>query len=453
VAPTRQEAAADGCPGLQTDFAPAPLAAARAMLRSPNAPNRPIKGPRSLRVLKLVRRIAIPLAALACALLCLATAADGAMPSGNIPLGSMPSSCATEASTECQRWVIERLDAARADLGLSAYALPVGFAELSADRQLLILTDLDRVAYGYTPVYGLDADLAEAAQAGVREGRDPTLPAAGGPWKGWGSVWASTGALTGYYLWMYDDGYGGPNADCPSPGATGCWGHRKVILGELGSSPQPQLMGAAVGSAARSGGTALIISSNGGTGAYYTWAQAQQEGAGASGEEPPPVSPESPAGEEPKTPATPPGGGPTASTQSATPPPSGSGKAPGSEALPTGVGATAKIAVLLGDHLLLSGRAARIPAVLQRGGITLTLPRGLRGTLDVDYYLRSTRRLLVARATRLLSGGTEAVAVKLTAAGRYVLRHQGSVSLAVYARLVPAGVRAIHVSKPLVLNR
>ena len=183
--------------------------------------------------------------------------------------------------------MIERLDAARADVGLGAYALPADFTSLAADRQLLILTDLDRTAYGYTPVYGLNTNLSEAAQVGVREARDPTTPAAGGPWKGFGSDWASTGALIGYYLWMYDDGYGGPNGDCTSPGAAGCWGHRKVILGEAVSLPQPQLMGAAAGSAARDGGTALIISSNGGTDTYYTWAQAQQEGAGGSGEEPP----------------------------------------------------------------------------------------------------------------------------------------------------------------------
>ncbi len=224
-------------------------------------------------------------------LACLAPAAGAATPPEIIPLGSEPSSCATEASTECERWVIERLDAARADTGLSAYALPADFTGLSADKQLLILTDLDRIAYGYTPVYGLNTNLSEAAQAGVREKRDPTTPAAGGPWEGFGSDWASTGALIGYYLWMYDDGYGGPNGDCPSPGAAGCWGHRRVILGEAVKLPEPQLMGAAAGSAARNGGSALIISSNGGTNAYYTWAQAQQEGAGGGGghEEPPPT--------------------------------------------------------------------------------------------------------------------------------------------------------------------
>jgi hypothetical protein len=235
-----------------------------------------------------MRRLPALLAATVLALVCVVSGSSAATPPENIPLGSEPSSCATEGAAECERWVIGRLDAARVDIGLDAYALPGDFVSLSADRQLLILTDLDRTAYGYVPVYGLDTNLSEAAQAGVRESRDPTTPVAGGPWKGYGSVWASPGALIGYYLWMYDDGYGGPNSDCTSPSASGCWAHRRVVLGEEVSLPQPQLMGAAAGTAARNGGAALIISSNGATNAYYTWAQAQQEGAGGGEEEEPP---------------------------------------------------------------------------------------------------------------------------------------------------------------------
>jgi hypothetical protein len=390
-------------------------------------------------VLKPVRRTPLLLAAVALALLYFAAGADASTPPENIPLGSEPSSCATEGSAQCQDWAIERLDAARADMGLSAYALPADFTRLSADQQLLILTDLDRIAYSYTPVYGLNANLSEAAQAGVREHRDPITPAAGGPWKGFGSDWASTGALIGYYLWMYDDGYGSPNGDCRSPGAPGCWGHRKVILGEAVSLPQPQLMGAATGSAARNGGTALIISSNATTDAYYTWAQAEQEGAGGNGEETPalPAPPETPAGKQPMS----------------SPPPSASGTPPRAEVLASGSDPTALTAVLLGDHLLPSGRAARIPTILKRGGITLTLPPGLHGRLAVHYYLRSgsTRRLLVAKGIRHLRGGTRALTVTLTAAGRYVLRHRGRVALIVHASLAAAGSPEINVSKPLVL--
>ena len=206
-----------------------------------------------------------------------AIAAD---PPENIPLGSEPASCATETSVACEEWTIGRLDAARAKLGLGPYKLPAGFVGMPADRQMFILTDLDRAAYGYSTVYGLNTNLTEAARAGVQQRTDPRPPSAGGPWRGFGSVWASTGPLIAYYLWLYDDGYKSPNADCTTPSASGCWGHRHVILGEGLPLAQPVLLGAATEA---NRGSAMILSNNGGTSAYYTWAQAQGEGAGSEG--------------------------------------------------------------------------------------------------------------------------------------------------------------------------
>jgi hypothetical protein len=179
--------------------------------------------------------------------------------------------------------VLSRLDAARSSLGLGSYLVPPGFLALTADRQLLILADLDRSAYGYSPLLGLNAQLSSAAQAGVRERDDPRAPSAEGPWEGFGSDWADAGALISYYLWMYDDGWQGPNSDCTSPHASGCWGHRRVILGEDLSVPQPQLLGAASGqSSSGHAGSALIVSAHPGASTYYTWAQAQAEGAGGA---------------------------------------------------------------------------------------------------------------------------------------------------------------------------
>jgi hypothetical protein len=206
--------------------------------------------------------------------------ASAANPPENIPLGTRPASCANEASVECEQWVITRLDAARAQLDLHSYELPEGFVAMAPDHQLLILADLDRVAYGLTPIYGLNRALTEAAQAGVREGTDPRPPTKEGPWRGFGSDWASTGTLIAYYLWMYDDGYKGPNEDCTSPTASGCWGHRRVILGEGLALPQPELLGAATATSSSESGTALIVSSDSSSSSYYTWAQAQSEGAG-----------------------------------------------------------------------------------------------------------------------------------------------------------------------------
>ncbi len=124
-------------------------------------------------------------------------AARAADPPTNIPLGSMPAACSHESSAECQQWLLSRLNAARASLGLPAYPLPSDFLSLSADRQIFILTDLDRSAYGYTPISGLNAALDGAAAEGVRNGTDPRPPSAESPWRGFGSDWASTGPLLG----------------------------------------------------------------------------------------------------------------------------------------------------------------------------------------------------------------------------------------------------------------
>jgi len=399
-------------------------------------------------------RLALPFTAIALLLLGLASASGAETAPENIPLGSEPSSCASETSAGCERWAVERLDDARAESGLAAYVLPADFTVLTPDRQLLILTDLDRLAHGYTPVYGLNSDLSEAALAGVREAADPTPPASGGPWTGFGSDWASTNALIGYFLWMYDDGYGSPNGDCTSPGAAGCWGHRRVILGEAVSLPQPQLMGAGAGSAARSSGSALIISSNGGTASYYTWAQAQLEGAGAGEERPPVTAPsEGPPAEAPKTPAAPPAGGPNASAQGAGHAPGGAGTPPHPTVLAASLAPAARLAELLGDHLLPSRRPARIPVVLRKGRLTFMLPAGLRGRLVVECFTGARRHLLVAKGTRLLTGSRAAVVARLTAAGRHLLRHRGRVALGVDARLVSPGGTAVDLSRPLILTR
>jgi hypothetical protein len=37
------------------------------------------------------------------------------------------------------------------------------------------------------------------------------------------------------YGWMYDDGRGSGNLDCPRSGGPGCWGHRHGILDNFGT--------------------------------------------------------------------------------------------------------------------------------------------------------------------------------------------------------------------------
>ncbi|HTZ63214.1 MAG TPA: hypothetical protein VMB51_03855 [Solirubrobacteraceae bacterium] len=172
-------------------------------------------------------------------------------PPANLPLGPLPASCAQAPSgPACEEAIVAALDGARGRLGLGPYELPHDFTSLAPARQLLVLTDLDRVAYGLAPVAGLNAELDQSARAGVEQLSDPLPPPELTPgvavW-GFASNWASDypNALAAYYVWMYDDGYGSANAACTSPGAEGCWGHRQDILWRF---PEGWLaMGAATG--------------------------------------------------------------------------------------------------------------------------------------------------------------------------------------------------------------
>jgi hypothetical protein len=173
-------------------------------------------------------------------------------PAANIAPGRLPVSCASAPTgASCLRGVVAVLDAARTRLGLGPYALPGGFYRLSGARQLLVLANLDRVAYGLPPITGMSPQLDSVAAAGVAADGDPDPSAllTNLPTYGWASNWAGAylNALEAYYAWMYYDGWGGKNTsnlDCTSPTASGCWGHRDDVL----SFSQPGIisMGASV---------------------------------------------------------------------------------------------------------------------------------------------------------------------------------------------------------------
>lgn len=167
-----------------------------------------------------------------------ASAAGVPTPSANIPLPPLPPACGSAPTGAiCEHAAVAALDAARAKLGLGRYKLPSGFLALRPARQMLVLTNLDRIAYGVRPITGLTAPLNLIARQGAVARADPN------PWTalmalpgqmtiGFASNWAGgqPNALVAYYGWLYDDGYGSGNIDCPSPSASGCWGHRRDIF-------------------------------------------------------------------------------------------------------------------------------------------------------------------------------------------------------------------------------
>ena len=212
-------------------------------------------------------------------------------PVANIATGPLPLACAgAPRSGACITGVVKALDGARAHLGLGPYLLPADFAKLPGARQLLILCNLDRVAYGLPPINGLSPALNTVAAAGVSADADPDPSSLLSSFStfGWSSNWAGAypNVPEAYYAWMYYDGWGGKhtsNLDCTSPTASGCWAHRKDVL----SFPQLGMlsMGASVSRDAQGQiGYAMTLvwtPVSNWTNYTYSWSDAVAAGAGS----------------------------------------------------------------------------------------------------------------------------------------------------------------------------
>jgi hypothetical protein len=211
--------------------------------------------------------------------------------SANIPIGTLAACGRAPSGGGCTGAVVGALDAARERLGLGAYELPANFASLSGAKQIFILTNLDRIAYGLPPIAGLSPVIAAAARGAMRSDADPdpTALLASLPSYAWSSNWAGdwANASYAYYEWMYDDGYDGAetsNIDCTSPTATGCWDHRHNLLSF--ENPGTLALGVTTGVDAhgQSSYTTTLVWTPGGAWTHlsYTWAQAEAHGAGVA---------------------------------------------------------------------------------------------------------------------------------------------------------------------------
>jgi hypothetical protein len=201
-------------------------------------------------------------------------------------------------TTRCVEVAVAATNRAHHVEGLSSLTLPKNFSRLSAEEQLLVLTDIERVSRGEPPVLGLSATANGFAQSAAKANMDPSLPSASDLVDATGA-WAANYAggvntLDANYAWMYEDGWGGSstlNYDCTSPTASGCWGHRDNILLNastmacyqascslvMGAGYVPQGAGSGYSSY-----TELFVQVAGGIPPlYYTWARALANGAKA----------------------------------------------------------------------------------------------------------------------------------------------------------------------------
>jgi hypothetical protein len=133
----------------------------------------------------------------------------------------------------CEQASVSALDAAMTGEGLNPTSITASFWSLPYDQQLLFLANGDRTARGLPAILGPDATLDGYALSGAQDDTDPIDPNPGS----WGSNWADDpNTVADEFLWMYDDGPGGPNTDCTSSDTAGCWAHRDNILRQWSGS-------------------------------------------------------------------------------------------------------------------------------------------------------------------------------------------------------------------------
>jgi hypothetical protein len=153
-------------------------------------------------------------------------------------------STSKKSNDHCDQAALADFDRVRAKEGLGHMTLPRDFDELKVPLQLLAISNIERVDRGLSPILGLSKPIDARAQTGANNDEDPPFPPQYvGNYES--SNWAGAGnsTLLDDFYWMYDDGPGSFNEDCPPAGGRGCWGHRDDILG---ARTKPLLMGAAV---------------------------------------------------------------------------------------------------------------------------------------------------------------------------------------------------------------
>ena len=210
----------------------------------------------------------------------------GSDPPRNTPLGKLPYSCTTvPTGKQCIDAGVYYLDRARARVGLPPYALPADFPSLAPERQMFILTNLDRIAYGLPPIPGLTAALShDALVSGVWRADDP-YPSNATRLNTWWPGWAGAfhNVPMAYEAFVWNDGLGAQNPRCTPSDHSRCWGHRHSVLWKYGANAA---MGAAAGrdSSHHRGYAYLFVGGSAGyTPTYsYTWDRAVEAGAGTN---------------------------------------------------------------------------------------------------------------------------------------------------------------------------
>ena len=194
-----------------------------------------------------------------------------------------------QENQKCTSAAVSAIDSARAAEGVGPMNLPSNWSSLTVPEQVFVASNLERVDRGVPALVGMVAALDSDAQTGANNGGDPALSASYGGMSASasGSIWAGgeLNPLLADYDWMYADGYNGNNGsgniDCTTPNASGCWGHRDIILGAYtGTTCSTCVMGTGFAPTAADGYhlsySGLVAKPRSAIGSFvFTWAQEQ----------------------------------------------------------------------------------------------------------------------------------------------------------------------------------
>ncbi|HVB53308.1 MAG TPA: hypothetical protein VNF24_03825 [Candidatus Acidoferrales bacterium] len=139
-------------------------------------------------------------------------------------------------SLSCAQAEVAALDSALASEGVGPLTWPAGLDNLPLAEQQFIVTNEERVVRGLAPIAGMDTAADQNAMVGAQIGEDPPVQAVPGEIAAMGNWAEDFGPLGSDFDWMYNDGPGSFNIDCPSgSSSSGCWAHRDAILANTSS--------------------------------------------------------------------------------------------------------------------------------------------------------------------------------------------------------------------------
>jgi len=141
-------------------------------------------------------------------------------------------------SLNCQQAEVADIDSALASEGVGPLTWPAALSNLPLADQEFVVTNEERVLRGLAPIAGMETAADQNALAGAQAGEDPPIQAVPGEIAAEGNWAEDYGALGSDFDWIYNDGPGSFNIDCPSgSSSSGCWAHREAILTNTGSGP------------------------------------------------------------------------------------------------------------------------------------------------------------------------------------------------------------------------